>query len=512
MAQTYSSSNRKAVRCFEKALAQLQRSDKSLAEQSLHDALRADSAFPEAHIALADLCMGQQRYPEAIAHYQAFLRHDVGHSRWQNDARRAIDLASFRLDALSHPVPFAPANLGAAVNGPDDDYLPALTADGRSLVFTRRCPSNRATTASTPFEEDFYCSLWQSGQWSAATVMPPPLNSHDNEGAATISADGRIMIFTACGRRDGAGRCDLYRSVWHGDKWGRPRNLGEPVNTPAWESQPSLSFDGRTLFFVSNRKGGFGGMDIWYSTLVEGVWSAPVNLGPTINTEGDETSPFIHFDNNTLYFVSNGHPGLGGSDIFVARRIDDTAWSQPVNLGYPINTEADEGKLIVSPDGTLAYFTSDKLDGFGKQDIYSFELPAELRPQPVSYVDSETDTMASLPVGSSMTLDNVHFATGQHTLIETSLVQLDKVARFLLEHPSVRIRLEGHTDNVGLSSDNQLLSERRARAVYDYLVAQGVPPQALSYQGFGDTQPVADNDSPEGRALNRRTAFTILQK
>lgn len=511
-AQQYSSDNRKAVRQFEKAQQYLQQSDASRAEQALTAALEADPAFAEAHLSLGDLLFDQRRYSDAVAHYDRFLQLDQRHKRWRADAERNKGVALFRLEALAHPVDFQPVNLGSAVNTADDEYLPAVTADGRTLIFTRRSPRTAATTAQTPEEEDFYLSrLDDNGRWSQATRMPAPVNSTDNEGAQCLSYDGRIMLFTACGRRDGAGRCDLYRSVWHGDQWGKPRNMGPAVNTGNWEAQPALSVDGQTLYFVSDRPGGYGGTDIWMCRRNDGAWSTPENLGPTVNTAGNEAGPFIHYDNQTLYFSSTGHTGMGGSDLFVCRRQSDGSWSEPENLGYPINTANDESRLVVSADGRTAYFASNNLGGMGKNDIYCFELPEPLRATAVVCAEAIA-TADTLQVGQSVTLENIFFRSGSATLYEESLVELDKVAELLRSAPTLRIELEGHTDNVGSSQSNQTLSEQRAKAAYDYLLQRGIDASRLSYKGYGESQPVAPNDSEEGRRQNRRTVFTVVEK
>ncbi len=337
------------------------------------------------------------------------------------------------------------------------------------------------------------------------------MNSNDNEGAQCISRDGRIMIFTACGRHDGLGRCDLYICQRHGDRWTKPRNMGPAINSGAWESQPSLSMDGKTLYFVSDRIGGYGGTDICMSTLKEGAWSKPKNLGPAIITAGNESSPFIHYDNQTLYFASTGHVGMGGSDIFLARKQADGSWSTPENLGYPINTAGDESCLIVNAEGNMAYFSSDQYGGMGKQDLYCFELPPAVRPQEVVYKET-TDTLAALAVGESISLDNIFFETGKWALIESSKVELDRVAELLQQHGNLHVEVGGHTDNVGNDADNQRLSQQRAQTVYDYLVQRGVAANRLSYKGYGESRPVAANGTEEGRAANRRTTFTITQK
>jgi outer membrane protein OmpA-like peptidoglycan-associated protein len=199
------------------------------------------------------------------------------------------------------------------------------------------------------------------------------------------------------------GRCDIYVSQKKGSDWSKPFDLSAPVNSPGWESQPSISSDGRTLYFVSNRKGGYGGYDIWKSNLTEKGWSEPENLGPNINTSLDEQSPFIHPDDSTLYFCSNGWPGMGGKDLFVSRLGKDGKWQKPENLGYPINSSGDENGLALTANGDYAFFSSNNLSGTGGFDIYTFELPKNLRPHRVTYVEGVVyDAVTKRPLESAV--------------------------------------------------------------------------------------------------------------
>lgn len=639
--QEYSTQNKKAIKLYEKAMETLYQGKNDAAMNGFEQALKEDDAFLEAHLMLADLMMNidlasmeengetsrhyrdeakrhyravvesrrdfftpawvnlgklelyDRNYDEAVKCFETYLELDKRESETELDAKRGLKIAHFRKEALAHPVPFNPQNLGAAVNSRDDEYLPSLTADGQTLVFTRRFPRKATTTANTKEEEDLYVSKLSNGQWSRAERMPEPVNSTDNEGAQCISQDGRIMFYTACNRNDGGGRCDLYMCVNKASRWSKPRNLGSAVNSGAWEGQPTFSIDGRTLYFVSNRKGGQGGMDIWKTTFDGGQWTAPENLGPEINTEFDEMSPFIHFDDRTLYFSSNRPEGMGGMDLFVAKRGDDGRWGTPTNLGYPINTEGDDNNLIVSADGRTAIFASERQGGQGKMDLYSFELPVESRPtvaicfkgtvsdaksgkklaadikvvdtregRVVANTSSDAQSglyIVSLPAdrayafhvstdgyllhsqnvandtsyenqnenqkwqpvtvdialhpivsGERIALRNVFFETGRWNIVQGSEYELDKVVELMTKNPTLRIELGGHTDNVGRPEANQQLSEQRAKAVYDYLINKGIPSDRLSYKGYGETQPVAPNDTDEGRSENRRTEIKVM--
>ena len=223
------------------------------------------------------------------------------------------------------------------------------------------------------------------------------MNTDGNEGAQAISPDGRFLVFTACNRPDGYGSCDLYISERLNNKWSMPKNMGNIVNSKSWDSQPSISANGKTIYFASSRAGGSKGQaDIWTTTRNgNGSWTKPENIGDLINTRGIEFSPFIHPDNTTLYFSSDGHPGMGGMDIFYCKRDATGSWGVPKNIGYPINTFGDESSLILNANGDMAYFSSDKLGGFGKNDLFKFELYEEARPDPVTYLkgvvyDNET--------------------------------------------------------------------------------------------------------------------------
>ena len=353
----------------------------------LNGVLTDSSYYTKGWYWLANIEMNDGNYDMAKQYFSIFLTLDKDNKDLQPLANKGIKEAEFREYAIANPIPFTPQNMGKMINTPYDEYLPALTADEQTIIITRKEPRKSTTTAMTPEEEDFYIStLDTNGNWTMAERVSEPLNSNDNEGAQCISQDGRFIVFTICGE-GGLGSCDLYWSKKIGDRWSKPRNLGAAVNSRYWDSQPSFSIDGKTLYFTSNRPGGKGGKDIWKTTLNEnGRWNKAVNLGDSINTPQDETCPFIHYDDQTLYFASNGHIGMGGFDIFYSRKLNDTTWSMPTNIGYPINTSGEEMNLIVGASGNTAIFSSDKLDGYGGQDLYSFELYEDARPVPTTYM------------------------------------------------------------------------------------------------------------------------------
>ena len=293
---------------------------------------------------------------------------------------------------------FNPQNMGDSINSTALEYLPSLTVDGNKMIFNRRING----------DEDFYESNKINGVWQNAKPLAGKLNTNFNEGAQNISQDGEWLIFTGCNYPEGLGSCDLYISYKNKNgEWSEAENMGRNINTDAWESAPSLSPDKRDLYFSSTRPGGFGGSDIWVSHRTEnGRWQKPENLGPTINTSGDDGCPFIHADNQTLYFNSNGHAGYGLSDLFVSRKNEKGEWQTPTNLGYPINTIDDEGSLIVSADGKTAFYASDKGDFKNGLDLYSFELREDIRAQKTFWVKGkiyDKKTNAGLPSSVELT-------------------------------------------------------------------------------------------------------------
>lgn len=562
-----------------------QMGDYAAAELQYEKAISFDSTYlTNLFYSLGVVEFDQNKFDEAQLHFKRFLEVEPnGTKRYQN-AQRYLANATFAANAMANPVPFKPHNIGKSINTAEDEYLPALTADGQKLIFT----------AVRSGQEDFYRSEKKDSVWLPALPISA-VNTEYNEGAQTITADGKLLIFTICNKPGGLGRCDLYFTQYLNGDWTRVKNLGQPINTPDYESLPSLTAEGNSLYFTSNRKGGYGGLDIWVShRKPDGGWGEPENLGPNINTPSDEQAPFIHHDGQTLYFMSKGHPGMGAYDLFMSRKDDNGNWSVPQNLGYPINTKGNEGALTVSLDGTTAFFASDMPGGFGKNDIYFFELYKQVRPLPVTYVKArvfdalnrlpldahieiyelnsgtlvaqkqtgpEGEFLSTLPWGREyalhvskegylfhsenfnldalhaidspfildvplvritdvedadqvnvppIVLKNVFFETGSAELLPTSRFELDKLHTWMLQNQGFKIQINGHTDDVGTEEANQKLSLNRAKAVYDYLVHKGIDPARLSYKGFGESSPIASNDTAEGKRLNRRTEFQII--
>jgi len=551
------------------------------------EAVNIDSLFfPPIFFNLGRAEMKTGRYFEAKGHLEAYLKQQKTTPKLRNDAEKLIANCIF---ALSFPGPLfenESFSVGDSVNTVLDEYWPSVTGDGSELIFTREV--KRAAGYGRDRQEDFYVSKWSDGYWGTAKNAGSPLNTAGNEGAQSISSDGRSMYFTACDRNDGHGRCDIYYSTYENNRWSPGINVGSPVNSQYWESQPSISSNGKMLFFVSNRPGGMGGMDIWYSVRKSnGRWHSPVNPGNALNTSGDEFSPFIYFNGKTLYFSSNGLKSFGGFDIYSTNLNPDSSWTEPVNLGPSVNTPADETGLIIESSGNRAFFSSIREKSKGK-DIFYINLPPEVRPEPVSYfkgvvidksnnrplkakyeltdltnravvISSMTDNAGGFFVclppgcsyglnvkadgymifsenfdfeggyssaepyrktiklnkvrkGESMRMYNVFYNTDSSDLLESSLPELENLLEFLTVNHTIIVEIGGHTDSDGTDEYNHLLSERRARSVKDWLLKRGISKERLFSHGYGETKPVADNETPAGKKLNRRTEITILSE
>ncbi len=334
----------------------------------------------------------------------------------------------FAIEAIKNPVDFNPTNLGPNINTENWEYSPSISADGKSLVFTHRLPDFDVPS------EDFYYTELKDGKWTVAAPVKGFLNTRNNEGAQCLSADGSIMVFTGCNREDSYGGCDLYYSILQEDgTWTPPINMGKNINTRWWDSQPTLSGNGKTLYFSSARRGGFGGTDIWYSELQDnGVWSVAKNLGPIVNTSDDDVSPFLHWDGQTMYLSSAGHVGFGGRDFFVVRKDESGEWAEVKNLGYPINTPADEFSLIVSPDGKTGYYATNTIeDGYGGMDLYSFDMPEEAQAIGIAYLEGQVlNKLTGKGLQSEITV--VDIETGQDYLNAMT----DEKGNFFITLPS----------------------------------------------------------------------------
>lgn len=619
ISQSLHTNSNRALKAYNDGLSAYDFVDLNNAEALFNEAVKEDPKFFEAYMMLGELYTKQKKYryaavnyqtavkldsisyipvffslanaelmsgdyDNALLHYKKYLQNKGISEKNRIIAEKNIKNCEFAIGAIENPVDFKPVNIGSSINTTDDEYWPSITADGQTLMFTRQVYSKGLPFTAS--QEDFYLSFLGENGWNTAVNAGEPLNSKQNEGAQTLSSNGKYMYFTACERPGGLGSCDLYFSSFSNGHWSIPHNLGAPVNTSSWESTPSVNADGNLLIFSSARLGGLGGKDLWYSTLNRnGKWSVPINFGTALNTQYDEISPFIHFDGKTLYFASDGRPGMGGFDIYMTRMNPDSTWTAPKNLGYPINTFNDEMGLAIESGGNKAYFSS-KRDNVNGKDIFYFDLQESIRPDPVSYIkgkvsdketgkflkaeyelinlssnkvtlksttDEEGNFLICLPsgynyginvskpgylfysdnfmfegqhtasapmikrinlspakVGEKLMLANVFYEIDSWELKKESLEELNNLADLLSFNKNLIVEIGGYTDSTGTDTHNLVLSEKRANSVVNYLVGKGISPSRLKSKGYGNTYPVGDNVTIEGRRLNRRTEAKII--
>lgn len=438
-----STKNRKAIEHYTEADNFRVRGQFSQAINLLQQAIQRDRNFVEAYYRLGIVYMSLKDFPKAIENFEKGLSltndirkqrvfwYDLGESYFtigeydkaentissflqaetQNrqriqHARLLLDNIAFARENQRNASLYRQRPLSDTVNAFVMQYFPVLTADQQSLIFTRRLGNGPNE------DEDLVISRKDArGRWTAPVSLSDNINSDLNEGTCTISADGRRLIFTSCVGRKGFGSCDLYESVKVGDTWSEPRNLGRNLNSADWESQPALSADGRTLYFVSDRRGGVGRRDIWVSHLDDnGEWTRARNVGKPVNTIYDEISPFIHANNRVLYFASNGLVGFGGYDIFFSERDSAGLWTAPKNMGSPINNHEDQFSLFITADGKKGYYSHEELrEGYTRSRIFEMDIPEEDRVRYVSnYVKGRvTDRVTGEPLGAAIELINL---------------------------------------------------------------------------------------------------------
>lgn len=381
-----------------------------------------------------------------------------------------------------HPSEAESQNLGPDVNSEGDEYINEVSSDGTRIFFTRRSG-----------DENIFTSEIMDGRFMPAEPLDFSWRNGQGSGAMCFSSDMKTMYFVGIDYPDGFGRGDIYKSEFIDNKWNEPVNIGKPINSATMESQPRISFNGYDLYFVRDTKNYKS--NIYCSTFIDDIWTNPKPV-TTINTRFNEMSPFIHPDGRTLFFASEGHNGMGGYDIFVCRKMFDGSWSEPVNLGAPVNSAKNEISFVVSADGSKCYVSSDRDGGFGGYDIYVF--------------DYEDINVPEITDTTHFVMRDINFEFDSAVLEESSFSSIDALADFLRYNPEIKIEVSGHTDDSGSYEHNQTLSEARAMAVKEALLIRGVEESRLTIAGYGDTRPVAPNDSEENKALNRRVEVRII--
>jgi outer membrane protein OmpA-like peptidoglycan-associated protein len=533
---------------------------------------------------MGDLDGARQSYDKFLANFDKSPKRASRHHKVQFRRRYAAESPALRAAAKTMD---EPVNLGKSINSKWGDYMPQSDPTGRTIYFTSDRKGGLDTEDEDGWGEDLWMIEKQGNGWSKPRLLPQPINSYSHDGAASFSGDGQLMVYSACNRDDGIGGCDIYTAELLGEQWSEPVNLGNVVNSEEWDAQPTISTDGSLLIFSSEREGGYGDSDLYMVRRNRfGEWGIPVNLGSMINTPSMESSPYLSPDGKTLYFASSGHPGFGSTDLFKTVFGNGT-WSEPVNMGAPLNSSGSDRYFTIGGSGEVGYFASDRPGGSGLLDLYSIGIPEAMRPQPTVVISGTvSDAKGGQPVGawvlvedlktgdliatnksnsvtghylvvlpagrtysvsankdgyffysqkfdvpadskyqevqkdialepiekgSKVVLNNVFFETGKALLSSDSKVELRKAVELLNDNPSMVIELGGHTDNVGDPAVNMKLSHGRAMAVRQFLIDAGVKATRVEAKGYGETSPVADNESPEGRQANRRTEIIILE-
>lgn len=540
--------------------------------------------FPAAIYFLGDLYLEENQYDNAINAYKRFLKIEGTSHETILLAKFGYEKAIFRKEAIQNPVVDNIDRLDTNINSVQKEYINYVDTEEEYLVFTIKDSGPLGVLSST-IHEYFMESRKVNGIWQKPTKLEIPATGRLDRGGMSLSFDGKQMYFTGCNWPGGTGRCDIYTSRLVSGKWQKPSQMPKGINSTSWDSQASISADGRKIYFTSRRNGGHGGSDIWMSININGKWTKAINLGDSINTSGDEMAPFIHADGNTLYYSSNGTIGMGNYDLLISRRLPTGEWTKGDNLGYPINTKDNDLNIFPSLDGKKAWISSDRSRENGGFDIFSFEMPETIKPNKIitltgivqdlitnqvlestieitdlqsgelssiSNSDLEngefisvlfpereysinisrtgyffysgtmkisgnkssniqkTFKLTKIQKGASANLQNIYFDTDKWEVKGESLPELNKLVALLNQNPKLNILIEGHTDNTGTESHNQLLSENRAKAVMEFLISRNINPNRLSFKGFGAEKPISDNVTDEGKRLNRRTTIRVI--
>ena len=473
-------------------------------------------------------------------------------------------------------------NMGDAVNSTSGDYGPALSAANDILLFTSK-RHKRSQGLKEVDNEDLMMSRNEDGYWTEAQPLEA-INSPYNEGSACLSPDGSTLFFSRCNAPGGQGSCDLYTATRQEDgRWSPPENLGKHINSSAWDSHPSVSRTGDTLFFASDRLGGFGLADIYYTHRNKaGQWAYPKNMGPVINTRGSEVSPFFHPGHNVLYFSSDGHLlNFGEFDIYKSYH-RQKFWGEPKSVGPLVNGAGSEFYFTIDGASNNLYYARSVENNMGNLDLYSFPLPMEAKPTATTevrgtLVDEDTGKPFSKGIVSIIDLDNgvevapkylredgtfafqlinhnnyliiiqgdeffrleevfylsedrnfnfetasitsriqfnnMEFDNGKADLKPEMYGDLDKITNFLLDNPTVQLRIEGHTDSDGDPDLNRKLSQARADAIREYLIEFGyIEKSRITAIGYGSTKPIVEEQTDQDKKLNRRVEFNIVKE
>ena len=567
------------------------------------------------------------KFDQAIDFYSKFKATLEPGSQYISKVDRRLYECQNGKEFVANPVDVQITSVSKIVNSTYPDFAPVISADEKVMIFTSRRPGSTGglLDETGQYYEDIYICKKVNGQWGAPQNIGTNINTDGHDASIALSADGSELFIY---KDDGAG--DIYYCKQRADgSWSKPLPIEGSVNSRSYyENAAAVSPDGTTLFFASNREGGYGGLDLYMVKMNDkGFWGKPTNLGDVINTPEDDEGPFMDFDGVTLYFSSRAHKGMGGYDIF--KTVFDSTrnqWIEPINMGYPINSADNDIYFVLSGDGSHGYYASSKDEGVGEKDIYMITMPPredrdaliekmqamnlevpEIATTPTPVIPVATTTTAAaavvpvtikgvlkdavtgtpiqapvqltnangelvsefkvgpdgmysfvvkdaaassytlsaekegygfvnktfsvpamaankqeitqnlvlkkLEVGNIYVLRNIYFDFDKATLKSASTKELNNLLALLKANPSMKIEIAGHTDSKGSDSYNEVLSRKRAQAVVNWLVANGISRDRLTYEGYGESRPLATNDDEEeGRELNRRTEFKIIKR
>lgn len=586
-----------------------------------------DNQFWDAKYFLAQAYHSNHQFDDAEKYYRAFLREIRGTTDMELVAQveRHIKQCQYGKEMIDSPLRVKIENLGPVVNSKWPDYAPVISADESLMIFTSRRPNTTGGDKDPNddlYYEDLYLTRWSAGGWTKPQNMGDHINDKGHDASIALSPDGKILFIYADKHK--RSYSDILYSKWDGEdkEWTKPRGLGDNINGKFTEERSvTITEDNRTIYFSSNREGGFGGYDIYKSEWIsdKDEWGPAVNLGPKINTPGDDEAPFIHPD-GTLYFSSDGHEvNIGHHDIYFVTQ-EKSGWGDVTNIGYPINTAEDDLFFVLSGNKNNAYYSSEKSEGgYGEKDLYVIRMPtkanleatrtkeiaevkpikSKLKPLKVQQVKTQKakknitiltgtvvdedskeplkakirlvdnvrnklvdsvmtneltgnyvvtlpagknygliidkedylfhsenfdlqesegyseDTLnvelKKIEIGKAIVLNNIFYDYGKATLRPESKAELARIVTIMNENPTIKVEISGHTDSDGSDAFNKDLSERRAQSVVSYLIEHGILKDRLVAKGYGESKPIASNKTEEGKQMNRRTEFTILE-
>lgn len=530
----------------EKSISYLLKSTNNIKNNNREGEFRETKAPMDAYLYLGNAYRVNNMLDKAIEAYNEYKKLlPLSDNTGLNYVNHEIEACNEAKVFMANPVEIRKTNIGEPVNGNSSNFKAVVSGDGQTMLYMNELP----------FYNAVYYSLLKNGKWGEPVNITPQIQSDGDQYVSSVSYDGKVLYLT----KEDNFNSDIYFSVLKDSLWQKSEPLSKKINTKYWESHASISMDGRTLYLTSNRKNGFGGMDIYKSNLDDkGEWQEPENLGSVINTPLNEDTPFITIDGKHLYFSSQGHENMGGYDIFVTTLDNNGNWSNPENLGYPINTTDDDLFYYPWDNGKVAYMSMFDNEGQGKEDIYEIQIVTpelleeelaemvardaeeEEATQRIDTVFEETESPKTVQevaeeetigeevekqeekaeekkpeILKEVNLSPVYFRFDSYELNPEGKTKLDHIASLAREFPNLTFDLIGLTDAIGPASYNKILSEKRAKATKDYLLSRGMNPGKMVAVGYGETRFAAVNtnpdgtDNPEGRKYNRRVEIEI---